>query len=246
MKIALITGGNKGLGFATARQLGEAGAKVLVGARVAERGKQAVRQLHEQGFDVESVTLDVTDLSSVRTAAEEVERRYGRLDILVNNAGILPEVTQAERVVSPLDLDMFRATFETNVFGQVAVTSEFMPLLLASEAGRIVNISSTMGSLADQSNPDSPYYQLVVPAYQTSKAALNSITIALSKALADTQVKVNAVCPGWVQTDLGGSQNKTDAPLTPEQAARVVVGMALLDRDGPTGTFSDADGTVDW
>jgi NAD(P)-dependent dehydrogenase (short-subunit alcohol dehydrogenase family) len=246
MKIALITGANKGIGFATARRLGEAGAKVIIGARDASKAEQAMRALREDGLDAESVTLDVADRSSVAAAAEALGRRHRRLDILVNNAGVLPEVTQAERVNGPLDLDMFRATFETNVFGAVAVTNAFLPLLGVAEAARIVNVSSRMGSLADQSNPESPYYGVVVPAYQTSKAALNSITIALSKSLAGTPIKVNAVCPGWVKTDLGGPQNKADAPLTADEAARVAVSMALLGDDGPTGTFVDAEGTVDW
>jgi NAD(P)-dependent dehydrogenase (short-subunit alcohol dehydrogenase family) len=246
MKIALITGANKGLGLAAARQLGEAGATVIVGARDAAKGEQAAQQLRDQGLEAEALTLDVTDPSSVRAAAEEVERRHGRLDVLVNNAGILPEVTAADQVQGPLDVRMFRDTFETNVFGAVAVTQAFLPLLRASDAGRIVNVSSTMGSLGDQANPDSPYYGLVVPAYQTSKAALNSITIALSKSLADSKIKVNAICPGWVQTDLGGPDNKAAAPLTPDEGARIAVQMALVGEDGPSGGFVDANGTVVW
>jgi NAD(P)-dependent dehydrogenase (short-subunit alcohol dehydrogenase family) len=117
---------------------------------------------------------------------------------------MLPEAAEADRVSGPLDLDIFRETFATNLFGVVATTEAFLPLLRHAPAGRVVNVSSTVASLTDQSDPDSPYYGLVVPAYQASKAALNSVTIALSKALAETHIKVNAVCPGWVQTDLGG------------------------------------------
>jgi NAD(P)-dependent dehydrogenase (short-subunit alcohol dehydrogenase family) len=246
MKIALVTGANKGLGYATAKQLARADAKVILTARDSARGEDARRQLLGEGIDADLLSLDVTDPESVHAAAGEVERRYGRLDILINNAGVLPEVTGGDRVNGPLDVEMFRDTFETNVFGVVAVTQAFLPLLRASERGRIVNVSSTMGSLSDQTNPDSPYYGLVLPAYQTSKAALNSITIALSKALADTPIKVNSVCPGWVQTDLGGDANKAAAPLTPDQAAGVIVGMAQLGADGPTGTFADASGPVAW
>jgi NAD(P)-dependent dehydrogenase (short-subunit alcohol dehydrogenase family) len=246
MKIALITGANKGLGFATARELGRSGAKVIAGVRDIAKGEQAVRQLLVEGVDAETLALDVTHPSSVQAAAEEFGRRHGHLDVLVNNAGILPEVTKAERVDAPLDAAMFRETFETNLFGAIAVTQALLPMLLASEAGRIVNVSSTMGSLSDQANPDSPYYGLVVPAYQASKAALNSVTIGLSKALADSHVKVNSVCPGWVQTDLGGEANKAAAPLTAEQASEIVARVALVGEDGPSGAFLDAGGTVAW
>ena len=246
MKIALVTGANKGLGFATARELGRSGAKVIVAARDAAKGEQAALQLCAEGIDAETLALDVTDPSSVQVAAEEVKRRHGHLDVLVNNAGVLPEVTKAARVDGPLDAAMFRETFETNLFGAVAVTQALLPMLRAAQAGRIVNVSSTMGSLSDQANPESPYYGLLVPAYQASKAALNSVTIGLSKALADSNVRVNSVCPGWVQTDLGGESNKGAAPLTPEQAAEIVARVALAGEDGPSGAFLDAGGTVAW
>ena len=132
------------------------------------------------------------------------------------------------------------------MFGAVSVTKEFLPLLRRSASARIVNVSSTMGSLTDQSDPSSPYFGVVVPAYQMSKAALNGFTIALSKLLADTSIKVNAVCPGWVQTDLGGSDNRAAAPTTADEAAAIVVEMASIPDDGPTGAFVDREGTVAW
>jgi NAD(P)-dependent dehydrogenase (short-subunit alcohol dehydrogenase family) len=244
-RIALVTGGNRGLGLATARRLGEHGATVIVGARDAARGAHAVRTLREAGIDAEGVALDVTDLTSVRAAADEVRRRHRRLDVLVNNAGVLPEATAAD-ADAPIDLELLRRTFETNVFGAAAVAQAFLPLLRLSEAGRIVNVSSTMGSLADQLDPASPFHGLVVPGYQASKAALNALTVSLSKALADTAVKVNSVCPGWVQTDLGGSANRAAAPLTAEEAARIVVAAATPAADTPTGAFLSADGRVAW
>lgn len=246
MKVALITGANKGLGYATARQLGQSGVNVIIGARDGAKGEQAARELRDQQIDAEALTLDVTDESSVKAAAQHLAERHERLDILINNAGILPEVTAADEVAGPLDLRMFKSTFETNVFGAVSIMQEFLPLLANSEAGRIVNVSTTMGSLTDQSDPESPYYGLAVPAYRASKAALNSITIGLSKALADTNVKVNSICPGWVQTDLGGPENRAQAPLTADEAARIVVDMALIPQDGPSGQFVDRDGTVAW
>ena len=246
MRNALITGANKGIGFAAARRLGGSGVEVLIGARDPEKGEEAAGLLRAEGIDAEAVRIDVTDPDGVRAAAAHVKERHGHLDILVNNAGVLPEATAADQATGPMDLRMFRTTFDTNVFGAVAVTEAFLPLLSAAPAGRIVNVSSTMGSLTDQADPDSGYYGMVVPAYQTSKAALNSITIALSKALADTPIKVNAVCPGWVKTDLGGPDNKAAAPMTPDEGAAIVAKMALIDADGPTGGFLDRGGPVRW
>jgi NAD(P)-dependent dehydrogenase (short-subunit alcohol dehydrogenase family) len=244
-KIAVITGANRGLGFATARQFGQSGVKVLLGARSPAKGEQAADRLRAEGVDAQPLTIDVTSSASVQKAAKQVEHQYGRVDILINNAGILPEVTASD-VDGPLDLRMFRESFETNVFGAVSVTSEFLPLLRKSASGRIVNVSSTMGSLTDQTNPSSPYYGQIVPAYQMSKAALNGLTIALSKTLTDTSIKVNSICPGWVQTDLGGPENRAAATTTAEEAAQIVVEMASIPDDGPTGQFVDRDGTVPW
>lgn len=242
--IALITGANRGLGFETARQLAQAGCSVVIGARDAQKGEEAAERLRvEDGLDVESVQLDVADDDSVRGAADTMRERHGHLDLLINNAGILPEATaQAEEAV---DVDVFRTTFDTNLLGAVCVTQHFLPLLRNAPSGRIVNVSTTMGSLADQSDPDSPYYSVVVPAYQASKAALNSLTVGLSKLLADTSIKVNAVCPGFVQTDLT-PVNRDQAPLTPADAARVIVRYGLLHDDGPTGGFYDQEAAVAW
>jgi len=244
-QIALVTGANRGLGLATARGLGELGMTVVVGSRDAGRGEQAAATLRRDGIAAEAVAIDVTDIATVRAAAARLDRVHGRLDVLVNNAGILPEAT-AGGVGRPLDAELVRRTLETNVFGAAAVTQAMLGLLRRSPAGRIVNVSSTMGSLADQTDPDSPYHGLVVPGYQASKAALNSLTIGLSKALADTPIKVNSVCPGWVQTDLGGPENRAAAPLTAGEAARVVVAAATVDEDGPSGAFLSAGGAVPW
>jgi NAD(P)-dependent dehydrogenase (short-subunit alcohol dehydrogenase family) len=244
-KIAVITGANRGLGFATARRLAQSGVKVIVGARNVASGEQATDRLRREGLDCDPLHIDVESPASVREAAAVVEQQHGRVDILINNAGILPEATASD-VERPLDLRMFRETFETNVFGTISVTQAFLPLLRRSASGRVVNVSSTMGSLTDQTDPSSPYYGLIVPAYQMSKAALNGFTIALSKALADTSIKVNSVCPGWVQTDLGGPENRAAAPTTADEAAQIVVDMASIADDGPTGRFVDRDGTVAW
>jgi NAD(P)-dependent dehydrogenase (short-subunit alcohol dehydrogenase family) len=243
-KVAVITGANRGLGFATARRLGHSGVHVMIGARTPEDGKEAADRLRREGLDAEPLQIDVDSVTSVQEAAERVEREHGHLDILINNAGILPEATADDAGL--LDLDLFRQTFDTNVFGAVAVTKAFLPLLRKSASGRIVNVSSTMGSLSDQSDPSSVYYGMVVPAYQMSKAALNGLTVALSKTLTGTSVKVNSICPGWVQTDLAGPENRAAAPSTADDAAQIVVDMATLPDDGPSGRFVDREGAVAW
>lgn len=242
--IALVTGANRGIGFAAARQLAERGMTVLLGSRHEGPGRTAAEHLRADGLDVEPLTLDVDDDQSVESAADRVGAAYGHLDVVVNNAGILPEAT-ADGARFPVDIDLFRQTFETNLFGAVRVLQHFAALVDKAPSGRIVNVSTTMGSLSEQQNPQSPYYNLVLPAYQASKAALNSVTIALSKSLAP-QVRVTSVCPGWVQTDLGGPDNRAAAPLSAEAAARVVVAAACLPDDQPSGRFIDAAGIVPW
>ena len=242
-KIALVTGANRGLGLEIARQLGRSGVSVILSARDASKASAAASPLRKEGADVNAMQLDVTNVSSVRGAAEELRRDHGLLDILVNNAGILPEAT--EHPQEAVDGALFRQTFDTNLFGAVNVTEQLLPLLRESGSGRIVNVSTRMGSLCDQSDPNSVYYSTIVPAYQASKAALNCMTILLAKSLAGTRIKVNSVCPGFVQTDLTPI-NREHAPFTAEDAANVVVRYALIGDDGPTGGFFDREGTVAW
>lgn len=241
--LALVTGGNRGLGFATSRALAESGVHVIVGARDNDAGRQAAERLRDAGLSAEHVVLDVTDPVSVRAAAHQVGCRHGHLDILVNNAGILPEATASPTEV--VDAAIFRQTFETNLFGAVSVVEAFLPLLRSGDQPRIVNISSTMGSLSDQTDPESPYYGTVVPAYQASKAALNSLTIGLAKQLTDTDIVVTSVCPGFVQTDLAPAARE-QAPLTADEAAKVVAEAALAAPGTPSGRFVDAAGAVAW
>ncbi len=243
MTIALITGGNRGLGLATARRLARDCSRVIITSRDAAAGEDAAERLTREGFTATAITMDVTDADSVRKAAAQVDRDFGRVDVLVNNAGILPEFTNDAAEI--VDLAMFEQTFATNLLGPVAVIEAFLPLVRRSTAGRIVNVSSTMGSLADQTNPESPYFSTIMPAYQASKAALNSVTIAMAKLLTDTSVKVTSVCPGFVRTDLTPI-NHEHAPLTAEAAAEVVHRASTLPDSAASGAFIDADGDVAW
>jgi NAD(P)-dependent dehydrogenase (short-subunit alcohol dehydrogenase family) len=244
MKVALVTGASRGIGRATARRLARDCQHVILTARDVTTVEDAADRLRREGFAASALQLDVTDDASVRAAADRVDRRFGHLDVLVNNAGVLPEATNADPA-EVVDAAMFRTTFDTNLFGAVAVLEAFLPLLRKSSAGRIVNVTTTMGSLADQTDPESPYYGTLVPAYQASKAALNNVTIALSKALADTSIKVTSVCPGFVQTELT-PVNRTQAPLTAADAAEVLTRAATLPDHAPSGTFIDAAGVVPW
>jgi NAD(P)-dependent dehydrogenase (short-subunit alcohol dehydrogenase family) len=239
-KVALISGANKGIGFETARQLGKRGITVIIGSRDELRGKKAADQLRAEGIKAESVELDVTDDASISRAAEFVERTFERLDILVNNAGIMKDAF--DRAPSDQDLDTWRRTFDTNLFGVVAVTKAFLPLLRKSEAGRIVNVSSILGSMAANVDPQSTFYNFKIPAYNISKTALNAWTVHLAYELKDTNIKVNSAHPGFVKTDLHG----VDAPLTPSEGAETSVRLALLPNDGPSGSFSHGHDVQPW
>ncbi|WP_029137474.1 SDR family NAD(P)-dependent oxidoreductase [Nakamurella lactea] len=237
-KVAVITGATRGIGAATASELGRQGYTVVVTGRARDAVDQAVGKLGAAGVDARGVVLDVTAPNSVTEAARAVSEEFDHVDVLVNNAGILPEGTGQGG-------DVVAATFATNAVGPFAVTEAFLPLLRRSPAGRIVNVSSRMGSLTEQADPASAYYSMVVPAYQASKAALNSYTISLAKALAATPIVVTSVCPGFVQTELTPA-NKDQAPTTPEQAARTVVAAATAPAGAPSGTFVDGDGPIRW
>lgn len=240
MTVALVTGGNRGIGREVAKELARRGMRVIVAARFLAAAEELAAQL---GSGAIAVELDVTDPASVRAAAKRTQELAGGIDVLVNNAGILPEATaQAGEV---LDVDIFQQTYATNVFGAVSVLQEFLPQLRRSPAGRIVNVTTTMASLTDQTDPESPYYGMVMPAYQSSKAALNNVTIALAKALVDTPIKVTSVCPGFVQTDLT-PMNREQAPVTTADAAQVIVRAATLPAAAPSGKFVDENGTVPW
>ncbi|MCT2587740.1 SDR family NAD(P)-dependent oxidoreductase [Actinophytocola gossypii] len=235
-EIALVTGANKGIGFAIADQLARRGMTVLVGARDRARRADAVARLTG---DVHGVELDVTDHGTVERAAKEVETRFGRLDVLVNNAGIVGELPQTPGA-DPLP--GVRQVFEVNVFGVIAVTEAMLPLL--APGARVVNVSSSVGSLADMTARDGGHLAELpaLLAYPVSKTALNAVTAQYAKYLRDRGILVNAVCPGYVATDLNGH----DGGRGPDQGAAIAVAMATLGQDGPTATFTSEDGPVPW
>ncbi|MFC9088540.1 SDR family oxidoreductase [Nocardiopsis dassonvillei] len=234
-KTALVTGANKGIGFAIAQGLGELGFTVAVGARDDARRKEAVERLRAAGADAFGVALDVTCDDSVAAAAATIEREAGRLDVLVNNAGISGRTDGGAQDPTTLDLDVLREVLDTNVFGVVRVTNAMLPMLGRASSPRIVNMSSNMGSLTLRTGP-------VMAAYAPSKTLLNSVTAQYARRLADTDVIVNAACPGYVATDFTGF----NAPRTPEQGAAIAIRLATLPDDGPRGGFFDDEGAVPW
>ncbi|HDG8096092.1 TPA: SDR family oxidoreductase [Klebsiella oxytoca] len=244
--VALVTGANKGIGLQIARDLVRKGFTVLLGSRDPEAGFEAAKNL---GPAAEALQLDVTDSRSIAAVAEHIRKTYGRLDVLVNNAGVshagpqsrTPEQIMGETYLSVVNMDELRAVYEINVFGVIAVTQAMLPLLREAPAGRIVNISSMTGSLTLNADP-SHIYRPYAGTYSSSKTALNAVTQALSIELESTNIKVNAVCPGFTATD----NNKFMGPGTVEEAAREPVRVAMLGPDGPTGVFSNFDGLIPW
>jgi NAD(P)-dependent dehydrogenase (short-subunit alcohol dehydrogenase family) len=232
-KVALVTGANKGLGLEIARQLGEKGFAVVLGARDPANGEAAAAKLRAEGLDAQAVKLDVTNSGDIAKLPEFFQSRFGGLDVLVNNAGI-GEVKSTSR------LEGIRKVYETNVFGAFAVTEALLPLIKASPAGRIVNQSSVLGSLATISSGQVGDW--TTPGYTSSKAALNMLTVVAAYELKDTKVKINAAHPGWVKTDLGGDA----APLEVQEGATTAVELATLPEDGPTGAYMHLGKTLPW
>lgn len=242
-KVALVTGATRGIGLETARQLADQGVCVLLAGRNPEKAVEAARKLKSTGLDVEACTLDVTQAESIAVSTANVARKYGRLDILVNNAGI--RIEEYGRRPSEQPLQQWRETFETNLFGLVAVTQAFLPPLRMSAAGRIVNVSSLLASLGTHSDPGSYAYSpkfKSLPAYSASKSAVNSWTVHLAYELRDTSIKVNAVHPGYTKTDMNAGEGTFDIPT----GAKTSVRMALLDSDGPSGSYVHMGDTLQW
>lgn len=237
-RIALVTGANKGIGLEVARQLGKAGYRVLLGARDKARGLDAANTLQGEGIDVRFVTVDLSDAASLRATAADIETNEGHIDVLVNNAGI---AVPGDGLPGDVDVDVVRRVFETNYFGTIAVTQALLPLVKKSSAGRIVNVSSGLGSISHNADPNWPYAAVKLTGYNASKAALNMFTVLLAAELRDAGIKVNAVDPGYTATDLNGNSGHQ----TIEEGAAETVRVALL-VDGPTGGFSNTEGVEPW
>lgn len=232
-KIALVTGSNKGIGLELVRQLSRAGVFTFLTSRNERKGLEAQAELAKEGVQAGFLHMDVTNLISIHAAARHIEEQHGKLDILVNNAGILPD-EDAESGGLIIPPDIVRSVFETNTLGPLQVCQVMLPLLRKSPAGRIINISSGMGSLADM---DGGY-----PAYRISKTALNAVTRILATELADSGITVNSVCPGWVQTDMGSPS----AAITTDQSANGILPLLLSDTPGPTGQFLRDGRPIPW
>jgi NAD(P)-dependent dehydrogenase (short-subunit alcohol dehydrogenase family) len=247
-KVAFITGANKGIGLETARGLGELGIAVVLGSRDEAKGRAAAETLRSEGIgNVEAVKFDVTRPHDHRDIVRHLEGHYGKLDILVNNAGVLLEpgdfgAPGGFNTTSTVTPEVLRSTFETNFFAVVALTQALLPLIRKAPAGRIVNLSSILGSLTLHADPASPIYDKKAFAYDTSKTALNAFTVHLAQALRGTAIKVNSAHPGWVKTDMGGSE----APMEVSEGGKTSVMLATLPDDGPSGGFFHLGQVLPW
>ncbi|MEV5714701.1 SDR family NAD(P)-dependent oxidoreductase [Amycolatopsis mediterranei] len=240
-KLALVTGANKGLGYEIAAGLGARGYRVAVGARDQARGEAAVKTLHAAGVDAFAVPLDVTSDRSVTEAAELVERQGGRLDALVNNAGISGEMGPGwMQDPATLDLDVVREIVETNVYGVIRVTNAMLPFVRRAASPRIVNVSSSVGSVTLQADPDIEVGPIMA-AYAPTKSYLNAVTVHYARRFTGTGILVNAACPGLVATDFSGFRGRP-----PQEAAATPIRLATLPDGGPTGAFFNDDGAIPW
>jgi len=238
-RVALVTGGNRGIGYAIGRSLAQRGITVILGVRDPNKGATACSRLQGEGLDLNFELLDVTDEGSLQTAVKHIQAQFDRLDILVNNAGISIDDSKNALDVSRRTIEK---TLQTNVVGPLLLCQNCIALMKAGGYGRIVNMSSTLGSLSEIADPNSAYAGVGTPAYRLSKAALNAITTLIAKEVGDDNILVNSACPGWVRTDMGGGQ----APLTPEQGADTPVWLATLPDGGPTGGFYRERTRIPW
>lgn len=233
-KIALVTGANKGLGLEIARQLGQQGITVVVGARDLAKATAAARELTAQGVDAHALKIDVTSAADIAALPGYFQEKFGGIDILVNNAGVNLDFE------GEVTADTLRRTYEANTIGPFEITRVLLPLLKASPAGRVVNQSSILGSLSSIAGGYGGAF--ATPSYCSSKSALNMLTVIHALQLKDTNVKVNAAHPGWVQTDMGGA----NAPMNVVDGAKTAVELATLPPDGPTGSYQHLGKTLPW
>jgi NAD(P)-dependent dehydrogenase (short-subunit alcohol dehydrogenase family) len=240
-KVALVTGGNKGIGLETARQLGKLGITVLIGVRDESKGAAAVAELKKDSVEARAVKLDMDNAADYAAVAKLIEKDYGRLDILINNAGIFLDGRKGNET-STTSKEILQKTFNTNFFAVVGLTQTLLPLLKKSLGGRIVNLSSILGSNTLHATPGSFIYDAKTFAYDASKSALNAFTVHLAHELKDTKIKVNSAHPGWVKTEMGGE----GAQLDIETGAKTSVELATLQDSGPNGAFLHLGKPLPW
>lgn len=246
-KIAFITGGNRGIGFETAKQLGELGYLPVIGARNAAQGEEAVDKLKTLGITALYIKFDATISEDHQSAFNYFSTHFNKLDVLINNAGASFEgdpvsASKIKDATANVSEQVLRDTMEVNFFNVVLLTKVLLPLIKQSDAGRIVNVSSRLGSLTTKADFSTPLARVNTFAYDTSKTALNSFTVHLANELKDTPVKVNSSNPGWVSTSLGGAAGTS----TPEEGAKTSVFLATLPDDGPTGKFMQLEEEIPW
>ena len=241
-KVAFISGGNRGIGFETAKKLGEIGINVVIGVRDMVKGEAAAKALKEQGISAEVVNFDATDSSSADSVYQHIEHKYGKLDILINNAGVLKEDLVGNNDSSTVTQKALKETFQINLFAVVELTQKLLPLIKKAPAGRIVNLSSILASQTLHSMENSPIDPAKGLAYNASKTALNVFTTHLAHELRGTNIKVNSAHPGWVKTELGGPH----APMEVSESWKTSVRLATLSENGPTGGFFHEDDALPW
>jgi NAD(P)-dependent dehydrogenase (short-subunit alcohol dehydrogenase family) len=239
MKTAVVTGANRGIGRAIAKRYAADGYHVIVAARDEIKANEVVDDIRQSGGSAETIALDVSSASSIENASKILAGRHSQIDVIVNNAAINRNMQDNILVASKEDIE---DSMLTNAFGPLELIKALLPQLKAAPAAHIVNVSSTAGSISDTIDPESPYRFWDTASYRLSKSMLNAITGMLAKTLREDGIKVNAMCPGWTQTDMGGEA----APNTPEQAAELAFRLGTLAEDGPTGGFFNQDGTIAW
>ena len=240
--VAFITGANRGIGYETAKRLGELGITVILGVRDLKKGQAAAAQLQSLGIQSEAIAFDAVNTESALKVYEYLEQHFGKLDILVNNAGICDEPLFGTNTSSTVSLKVLQDTFHTNLFSVVVLTQTLLPLIKKSPAGRIVNLSSILASQTLHSMQNSPIDPAKAFAYNASKSALNAYTIHLARELRDTAIKVNSAHPGWVKTELGGES----APMEIADSYKTSVHLATLNEDGPSGGFFHEQDALPW
>jgi NAD(P)-dependent dehydrogenase (short-subunit alcohol dehydrogenase family) len=239
VKTALVTGANRGIGRATALRFANAGYHVIVGVRDAENAAPVIDQIRAAGGSAESIQIDMGDTASIAHAAKILGSRHTQIDVIVNNAAINLNMMDNILVATSHDID---ASLRTNAIGPLELVKALLPQIKSATGARIVNVSSSAGSVTETADPVSPYAYWDTASYRLSKSALNMITAMLAKTLRDDGIKVNAMCPGWTATDMGGAE----APNTPEQAAELAFKLGTLDSNGATGAFFNASGPIAW